>query len=73
MTIKETWVGTGKLCCGGALAEIERLRNCLSEAEIRERARVREIFTRHLNLTRDQRAYSWHEIQDALSEVEGRK
>lgn len=30
---------------------------------------VREIFTRRLNLTHDQRAYSWHEIQDALEEV----
>jgi len=31
---------------------------------------VREIFTRRLNLSYDQRAYSWHEIQDALQEVE---
>lgn len=32
-------------------------------------ALVREIFTRRLDLTSRQRAYSWHEIQDALSEV----
>lgn len=31
---------------------------------------VRETFTRLLNLTYDQRAYSWHEIQHALGELE---
>ncbi len=31
---------------------------------------VREIFSRRLNLHYDQRAYSWHEIQDALEEVD---
>lgn len=31
---------------------------------------VREIFTRLLNLSYDQRAYSWHEIQNCLKEIE---
>ena len=31
---------------------------------------VRETFTRRLNLSYDQRAYSWHEIQDSLSAVD---
>ena len=31
---------------------------------------VREAFTRLLNLTYDQRAYSWHEIQYALEQIE---
>lgn len=31
---------------------------------------VREAFTRLLNLHRDQRAYSWHEIQYALEQIE---
>lgn len=34
---------------------------------------VREIFSRLLNLHHDQRAYSWHEIQHCLSEVEKAK
>lgn len=31
---------------------------------------VREVFTRRLGLDCDQRAYSWHQIQDALEEIE---
>ena len=31
---------------------------------------VRETFTRLLNLSYDQRAYSWHEVQHAIEAVE---
>jgi fructose-1,6-bisphosphatase/inositol monophosphatase family enzyme len=34
---------------------------------------VREVFSRRLNLHYDQRMYSWHEIQDALEEIERRE
>lgn len=54
--------------CQRAAAKIEELvRGKDGMVPVRS---VREIFTRRLNLTYDQRAYSWHEIQDALAEVE---
>lgn len=54
---------------------LERERNALAarvrelEAEIVRLCKLpRESFTKHLNLSHDQRAYSWHEIQYLLGE-----
>lgn len=61
-------------------AFIDDLRSQLAQAqEARQRAEAevarlcklpRESFTKHLNLSRDQRAYSWHEIQYLLEQWE---
>ena len=34
---------------------------------------VREVFSRRLGLHYEQRAYSWHEVQDALAEIDARR
>lgn len=57
--------------CYRAAEKIEEL--CRGENGSIPIRSVREIFTRLFNLTNDQRAYSWHEIQYALSEVEKAK
>lgn len=56
--------------CSRAAKAIERL-TAAPEGHITT-AMVREIFTRRLDLSYRQRAYSWHEIQDALEEITAR-
>jgi hypothetical protein len=60
-----------KAACTSAADVIEEYARRLSDSIPKSRAR--EVFSRRLNLHYDQRAYSWHEIQDALEEIEALK
>lgn len=68
--LRAGWIQADKLGLEGRIKHVDELAEARRKALEDAAAVIRPIITEKLNLTYDQRAYSWHEMQWLIEKLE---